>query len=552
MTPGSGAGNRSAWLALGGAAAVLAGLQFTTPNLVGIDSYFHIRYAAVIRDAGLRHFPPPFPWLPLTILAPDRYADHHMLYHLLLVPFAVGDLRLGGKLAAVFWAVAFVAAFVWFLRRTQVALPDLAVLALGASSADFLFRLSMTRVQAASLLCLVLGFHCAVQHRHLALAGLACVYTWLYDGFPLLLVPIVGVMGAEVVTERRLRPGILVAALAGMMVGLVANPYFPEYFRFIVHHMGDKLVEHETLHIGHEWDPYDPLGLIGNVLVSMVFVAFGVAALGEGRWRTARVELAALAMAAVFFALTLRSQRFVEYFAPTATLFVAIAGAPVVARFGVWQRRALIAALATVLIANVAGVGSMLMHRNAKTPYDRYAPAARLVAREAPPGAMLCTTDWDDFPLLYFFDVDSTYLIGLDPTYLRDRFRDAYWDWVDASNGKVPRPSDVFAGKLPCAYVMSDHEHVGFLDLAAKDPGLEQVLADDQLVLYRVRRDGSPPVYPTAPTAPLTTSCVSDDGARVDCVQRRAGLSTGVQSGQGGPQCSDRRRESSAQSWPRS
>ena len=110
---------------------------------------------------------------------------------------------------------------------------------------------------------------------------------------------------------------------------------------------------------------------------------------------------------------------------------------------------------------------------------------------------MLCTTDWDDFPWLYFYNVASTYLIGLDPTYLHSRFRDAYWAWVDASLGKVPRPSEIFGTRLPCAYVMSDRDHGPFLDLAAQDPGLAEVLADDQMVLYRVKRDGAPPVYPT-------------------------------------------------------
>ena len=80
------------WLAVFGALAVLTALQIATPNLVGNDSYFHIRYAEVVRQAGVRGFPPPFPWLPLTILAPDRYADHHMLYHVLLTPFTFGDL----------------------------------------------------------------------------------------------------------------------------------------------------------------------------------------------------------------------------------------------------------------------------------------------------------------------------------------------------------------------------------------------------------------------------------------------------------------------------
>ena len=68
--------------------------------------------------------------------------------------------------------------------------------------------------------------------------------------------------------------------------------------------------------------------------------------------------------------------------------------------------------------------------------------------------------------------------------------------WVDASDGRLVPPSRVFRDVLPCAYVLSDREHTGFLDNAAADPGLEQVLANDQMVLYRVQRDRPPSVYP--------------------------------------------------------
>jgi hypothetical protein len=485
------------WVALAGALVVLVGLQLVTPNLVGNDSYFHIKYAEVMREAGVRGFPPDFPWLPLTIMAPDRYADHHLLYHVLLVPFTVGDLRLGGKTAAVAGALAMVGAFVWVLRRAGVVPLGIAVLGLGASSADLLFRLSMTRVQALSLVGLLLGFHFARAHRHGALVVLACIYAWLYDGFPLLMLPVGAVIAAEIVTERRCRPGIAVAALAGMAVGMILNPYFPEYLTFMWHHMGDKLVDREPLRIGREWAPYDPLGLFANASAAFAYMTFGVAALGKGRWRREGGALAAGGVTFVFLALMLRSQRFVEYFAPLATFFAALAGGAVVAEIGTIKRRLLIGLLSVVLIANVVGIGSMLARRGAQAPYDRYAAAAAVVARDAPPGAMLCSTDWDDFPWLYFYNVESTYLIGLDPTYLRDRFRDAYWDWVDASVGKVPRPSDVFGRRLPCAYVISDRDHTGFLELAATDSGLEQVLADDRMVLFRVRRDGLPPLYPT-------------------------------------------------------
>src|SRR5688572_26863703 len=129
------------WAALAGALLVLIALHVATPNLVGNDSYFHIKYAEVMREAGVAGFPPDFPWLPLTILAPDVYADHHMLYHMLLTPFTFGDLRIGGKAAAVAGAFALVMTFVWVLRRAGGGPLGVAVLALGASSADLLFRL---------------------------------------------------------------------------------------------------------------------------------------------------------------------------------------------------------------------------------------------------------------------------------------------------------------------------------------------------------------------------------------------------------------------------
>jgi hypothetical protein len=484
-------------LALVGSVVVLAGLQFATPNLIGNDSYFHIRYAAVIREAGVRGFPPPFPWLPLTILAPDRYADHHMLFHLWLVPFTLGDLRLGAKLAGLAGAAAFVAAFVWFLRRQGVGLVALAVLALGAASADLLFRLNMTRVQALSLVCLLAGFHCALTDRRLALALVACVYAWLYDGFPLLFLPVAATVAAIWICDGRLRLGILVAASAGVLAGVVCSPYFPEYFRFVVHHFGDKLLPGEPLRVGSEWFPYDPAELLANALPSMIYVAFGATVLAERGLRRDARTLAAFMVTLVFLALTLRSKRFIEYFAPTATVFVALAAWRRIAAWPRARRLVLAAALAAVAAGNVGGVGWTLVRKGDRTPQDRYAAAARYVARTAPPGAMLCSTDWDDFPWLYFHDIESTYLVGLDPTYLRDRFRDAYWHWVDVGDGRVAEPSRVLGGELPCAYVVSDRDHAAFVDRAAHDPGLEQVLADDRMVLYRVRRDGPPPLYPT-------------------------------------------------------
>ncbi|MCB0166908.1 MAG: hypothetical protein KDI79_21960, partial [Anaerolineae bacterium] len=94
---------------------LLALIQFSTPNLAGNDGYYHIKLAQVMGQEGLR---PPFPWLPLTVLAPDRYVDHHWLYHMLLIPFTWSDLRLGAKWASVILpALTFLTG--WVLLRGQ-------------------------------------------------------------------------------------------------------------------------------------------------------------------------------------------------------------------------------------------------------------------------------------------------------------------------------------------------------------------------------------------------------------------------------------------------
>src|SRR5207244_12968646 len=63
---------------------LFAYIQFAGPNIVDYDGYYHIKMAQLIREEGI---PTPFPWLPYTVLSEDRYTDHHLLFHILQVPF---------------------------------------------------------------------------------------------------------------------------------------------------------------------------------------------------------------------------------------------------------------------------------------------------------------------------------------------------------------------------------------------------------------------------------------------------------------------------------
>ncbi|HVF86422.1 MAG TPA: hypothetical protein VM866_02480, partial [Pyrinomonadaceae bacterium] len=68
--------------------AVFFYLQFSTDAILDVDGYYHIRWSRLLWE-GLRagQFPPAFPWLPLTTLNPQDYVDHHLLFHILQIPF---------------------------------------------------------------------------------------------------------------------------------------------------------------------------------------------------------------------------------------------------------------------------------------------------------------------------------------------------------------------------------------------------------------------------------------------------------------------------------
>jgi hypothetical protein len=73
--------------------ALFMGLtQFSTLDMPGNDSFYHIKMAYLMRTESLK---PDFIWLPLTILNPREFYDHHFLFHILLIPFTFRDLVTG-------------------------------------------------------------------------------------------------------------------------------------------------------------------------------------------------------------------------------------------------------------------------------------------------------------------------------------------------------------------------------------------------------------------------------------------------------------------------
>ncbi|MDQ2690594.1 MAG: hypothetical protein M3Y68_01035, partial [Chloroflexota bacterium] len=392
---------------------------------------------------------------------------------------------------------------VWYLlHRQRVPYAWLWSLGLLGISDAFLFRMSITRVQSLSLGILALGCLWLLEKKYKHLAVLGFIYVWMYDAFPLLIALAVLHFLVVALTERRLEFRPLLYTAAGILLGMIVNPYFPDNLIFSYHHMLPKLADATSVRVGNEWYPYDTKQLLDNSLPALVAFASGALALGlTGRKMDARTALGLL-ISLLFGLMLFQARRFVEYFPPFALIFAAFAWAPLLEsepdppQATSTPRPQFMSLLQSYLPATVLSLAVLLgVFRSiaparaavdSSKPYEMYANASLWLEKNTPAGSRVFQTDWDDFPRLFYYNTHNTYLIGLDPTYLQLHDAELYELWVEITQGDVKNPSQIIATTFSSRYIHTDLKHGDFLRVAAEDPGLKEVYRDDQAVIFEV------------------------------------------------------------------
>src|SRR5688572_17844657 len=396
--------------------AGMAAIQFATADMPDNDGFYHIKLAELMRTEGLK---PTFSWLPLSILNPNEFYDHHFLFHVALIPFTFGDLRVGAKWAAVIFAsLAFLA--IWYLfHRQRVPFAWLWALGLLGISDAFLYRMSVTRAQSVSLAVLALAFAWLLEGKHKHLAILSFLYVWMYDAFPLMIALAVLHLIAVALVEHRLEYRPLLYITAGMILGLIINPYFPENIIFSYRHMLPKLADATSVRVGNEWFPYETKQLLDNSLPSLIAFASGILALGlAGRKMDVRTAFALL-VSLLFGLMLFQARRFVEYFPPFALIFVVFAWSPLLdvrpafvittdsdtrrLNFN-WRDSLPVLLLSVVVVASIfMSIPQAREAIGSSKPYNLYADASAWLEKNSPPSSRVFQTDWDDFPRLFFY-----------------------------------------------------------------------------------------------------------------------------------------------------
>jgi hypothetical protein len=328
------------------------------------------------------------------------------------------------------------------------------------------------------------------------------VYVWLYDAFPLLIALTALYMVSVALIERRFEFRPLLFVGAGILLGLLINPYFPDNIIFSARHMLPKLMGATLVRVGNEWYPYETSQLLENSLPALVAFASGVVALGLSAKKMDVRTAFALLLALLYGFMLFQARRFVEYFPPFALIFAAFAWTPLFPDPRPASPHPPISSPLRLLparlplIALILAIGLSLVRTlpvaqsrmdNLK-PYDLYAGASEWLEQNTNEGELVFQTDWDDFPRLFFYNTHNTYLIGLDPTYMQMYDEELYDLWVPIVRGDVDLPSQYIANVFHARYVHTDINHKAFIERAGEDPYMEVVYRDDQNIIFKVTR----------------------------------------------------------------
>src|SRR6478672_1807924 len=243
------------------------------------DGYYHIKWTSLLWEnfkAG--KWLPTFEWLPLTVLNPKDYADHHFLFHLLQIPFLwFFEPVTAAKVATVVFSTLAICSVTWLIWRYGIRHQLIWLAALMVCGNAFFYRMNMAKAPPLTIIISVLGIHLLFQRRYIWLLPLMFAFVWTYSLFPLLLIAAAIWTVIIAWNERRFEWRPLAYTFAGMVLGNVINPYFPHNLTLFSEHFFEKVKVGSdfVVAVGGEWYPYSGMELLTNFPVAMLAMLIG-------------------------------------------------------------------------------------------------------------------------------------------------------------------------------------------------------------------------------------------------------------------------------------
>ncbi len=537
-------------------AMVMSFLQFRTAAICcgDWDGYYHIKWSSLLwENFSQGKWLPTFEWLPLTVLNPQHYNDHHFLFHLLQIPFLwFFEPVMAAKVAAVVFATLAIFSIYWLLHHYRIKYPLIWLAAIFTCANMFYYRMNMAKAPPLTIIITVAGIYLLFERKYKWLLPLMFAFVWTYSLFPLLM--FAAVISALIIgwNERKLEWEPVVYTFAGMVLGNIINPYFPANLYLFYEHFITKFKVGSdfAVAVGGEWYPYTGMELLTHFPVAMIAMLVGYILFVPKNGKLPEKATFFLMFVSILCAAQFRSKRFAEYFPPFAVLFAAFSWqafiTPVRAELPdefkreiepyldadkrtekqEWWRAGKTAAvwvLGIVLVfyfyVNTVGLGWMgidqpglmntLKDNEANDKYRRsmeWATAVDANGKEnMPAGARIFNCNWDDFPKLFFFNTKHRYVYGLDPNYLFSQNPDLYKLLIEITDGKTDDAGPIIRERFGAEYIFADaKENEQMIAKALESGWVDMIYEDDEARILKIRDQKGDPAPDSVEQAPET------------------------------------------------
>ncbi|MEP6847800.1 MAG: hypothetical protein ABI999_03015 [Acidobacteriota bacterium] len=508
------------------------------------DGYYHIRWSTLLWE-NFRHgqWLPTFQWLPLTVLNPQGYADHHFLFHLLQIPFLwFFQPVMAAKVAAVTFGTLAIFSVYWLLYKYDIKYQLVWLAAILTCSSMFYFRMNMAKAPPLTIIITIVGIYLLFERKYIWLLPLMFAFVWTYSLFPLLF--IAAMIWTVIIgwNERRFEWRPLAYSGGGLILGNIINPYFPHNLALFFEHFIEKFKVGGdfVVAVGGEWYAYTGQELLMNFPVALLAMLIGYILFMPRNGKLPEKATFFLAFVSILLAAQFRSKRFAEYFPPFAILFAAFSWQafwasskpelpPDVAlelepyldkerptqQQVFWNSVKLACAwvigivLTVFFVYNLTGIHSFGLNEDGLVSIikgnesaDRYRRTMEWATgldekgnENIPAGERIFNCNWDDFPKLFYFDTKHTYVYGLDPNYLYSQNPDLYKLLIDITNGKTEDAGPIIREKFGARFIFADaKENDDMIAKGLESGWMEIVYEDDEGRLIKIRdQKGQPP-----------------------------------------------------------
>ncbi len=386
-------------------------MQFTVPNIIGYDGYYHIKTAEIIKQKG---FIEEFPWAQHTILS-DKYADIQFLLRILLIPFTFFGLGLGAKIASILFAVICFTVFYWFLLENKIKYAFFWVLLYLFTSVNLMYRFMLTRHMPIAIALIILTIYFLQKRKYLFLGITSFVFVWFYSGFVFQLFIIFLYFILERIFSKKFDYKIILYSLGGTFLGLIINPYFPNNIYMLYIQIVKVNLIANLYNV--EWKPWPLFEFIKNNALVLFYLVISIFILFKHK-KINKNKVFYFLLALFFFIYTLMSRRMQEYLVPFSVLAAAFFLNEYIKRVDKNKFLNYFKIGAITFLIIIASINFILLRKeiiNNDILYN-YCNCVEWMKNNIPKNSLVFNNAYT-FPYLFFKNSDLRYTHGIDLTY---------------------------------------------------------------------------------------------------------------------------------------